>query len=86
MLLEGGETRVIDGVRFGRPTLWSDWRLAGAGCRPTPRPARRPVAYAAARMTDPATGSREYRAIRRGDGTPWTPQAAMEPTPPTGPP
>ncbi|MGE7414816.1 metallophosphoesterase [Methylobacterium tarhaniae] len=78
VLLEGGETRVIDGVRFVGATLWSDWQLAGRWLPPDApdRPAD-PVAYAAARMTDPATGSREYRAIRLGDGTPWTPQAAM---------
>lgn len=79
VLLEGGEARVIDGVRFVGATLWSDWRLAGRWLSPdTPDRPDDPVAYAAARMTDPATGSREYRAIRRGDGTPWTPQAAME--------
>lgn len=79
MLLEGGEARVIDGVRFIGATLWSDWRLAGRWLSPeTPDRPDDPVAFAAARMTDPATGSREYRAIRQGDGTPWTPQAAMD--------
>ncbi|MCF4125083.1 metallophosphoesterase [Methylobacterium sp. SyP6R] len=79
VLLEGGETRIIDGVRFVGATLWSDWRLAGRWLSPdTPDRPADPVAYAAARMTDPATGSREYRAIRQGDGTPWTPQAAMD--------
>ncbi|AWN49411.1 metallophosphoesterase [Methylobacterium terrae] len=79
VLLQGGAARVIGGVRFVGATLWSDWRLAGRWL-PADAPDRPadPVAYAAARMTDPATGSREYRAIRLGDGTPWTPHAAME--------
>ncbi len=78
VLLEGGGTRVIDGVRFVGATLWSDWRLAGRWLTPDmPDRPDDPVAYAAARMTDPATGSREYRAIRQGDGTPWSPRAAM---------
>jgi len=78
MLLEGGEARVIDGVRFVGATLWSDWRLAGRWLPPdAPGRPDDPVAFAAARMTDPATGSREYRAIRLGDGAPWTPLAAM---------
>ena len=66
------------GVRFVGATLWSDWSLAGRWLAPDApdRPAD-PVAFAAARMTDPVTGSREYRAIRQGDGTAWTPQAAM---------
>ncbi|KMO15388.1 metallophosphoesterase [Methylobacterium indicum] len=79
VLLESGEARVIDGVRFVGATLWSDWRLAGRWLSPeTPDRPDDPVAYAAARMTDPATGSREYRAIRLSDGTPWSPRAAME--------
>lgn len=77
-LLESGGTCIIDGVRFVGATLWSDWRLAGRwlAANAPDRPDD-PVAFAAARMTDPATGSREYRAIRQGDGTPWTPEAAM---------
>ncbi|TNC12313.1 metallophosphoesterase [Methylobacterium terricola] len=79
VLLEGGAVRVVDGVRFVGATLWSDWRLAGRWLSPdTPDRPEDPVAFAAARMTDPATGSREYRAIRSSDGTPWTPRAAMD--------
>ncbi|GJD63527.1 metallophosphoesterase [Methylobacterium frigidaeris] len=78
MLLDGGGTRVIGGVRFVGATLWSDWQLAGRWlAADAPDRPDDPVAVAAARMTDPATGSREYRAIRQGDGTPWTPEAAM---------
>ncbi|GJD98324.1 metallophosphoesterase [Methylobacterium isbiliense] len=77
-LLRAGAATVIGGVRFVGATLWSDWSLAGRWLAPDApdRPAD-PVAFAAARMTDPVTGSREYRAIRQGDGTAWTPQAAM---------
>ncbi|MGY2049408.1 metallophosphoesterase [Methylobacterium sp. JK268] len=77
-LLRAGEGTVIAGVRFVGATLWSDWSLAGRWLAPDApaRPAD-PVAYAAARMTDPLTGSREFRAIRLGDCSPWTPEAAM---------
>ncbi|WP_407519987.1 metallophosphoesterase [Methylobacterium oryzisoli] len=77
-LLRAGHAAVIEGVRFVGATLWSDWSLAGRWLSPDApdRPAD-PVAFAAARMTDPVTGSREYRAIRQGDGTAWTPRAAM---------
>ncbi|GJD48548.1 3',5'-cyclic adenosine monophosphate phosphodiesterase CpdA [Methylobacterium crusticola] len=77
-LLGEGAARVIAGVRFVGATLWSDWSLAGRWL-PADAPGRPedPVADAAARMTDPATGSREYRAIRQADGRPWTPAAAM---------
>ena len=78
-LLRHGRTCVLDGVRFVGTTLWSDWSLAGrwlAADAPD-RPAD-PVAYAAARMTDPVTGSREYRgSIRRADGAPWRPADAV---------
>ena len=78
MLLQAGDARVIDGVRLVGATLWSDWALAGRWLAPdTPDRPDDPVAYAEARMTDPATGSREYRAIRLADGTPWSPRAAM---------
>ncbi|MEH3148303.1 MAG: metallophosphoesterase [Methylobacterium frigidaeris] len=77
-LLRHGAATVIDGVRFVGATLWSDWALAGRWlAADDPRRPADPVADAAARMTDPATGSREYRAIRREDGTPWSPAAAM---------
>ncbi|MGU3539233.1 metallophosphoesterase [Methylobacterium sp. A54F] len=78
-LLQRGAATVIDGVRFVGTTLWSDWSLAGRWLRPgTPDRPDDPVAYAAARMTDPVTGSREYRgSIRKGDGTAWQPADAM---------
>ncbi|MDP4025543.1 metallophosphoesterase [Methylobacterium sp. NEAU 140] len=78
-LLQAGEACVVGGVRVVGATLWSDWRLAGRWLGPDApdRPAD-PVAYAAARMTDPVTGSREYRgSIRRADGAPWQPADAM---------
>lgn len=78
-LLQRSQSRVIDGVRFVGTTLWSDWTLAGRWLAPDApdRPAD-PVAYAAARMTDPVTGSREYLgAIRKADGSPWQPADAM---------
>ncbi|MCY1643112.1 metallophosphoesterase [Methylorubrum sp. SL192] len=79
-LLQGGQAAVIGGVRFVGTTLWSDWSLAGRWL--TDDTADRPddpVAYAAARMTDPVTGSREYRgSIRRADREPWSPADAME--------
>lgn len=78
-LLQGGSSIVVDGVRFVGATLWSDWSLAGRWLAPDmpDRPAD-PVAYAAARMTDPVTGSREYRgSIRNADGSWWSPQEAM---------
>ncbi|WP_232631346.1 metallophosphoesterase [Methylobacterium sp. Leaf118] len=77
--LQGGQAAVIDGVRFVGTTLWSDWSLAGRwlDADAPDRPAD-PVAYAAARMTDPVTGSREYRgSIRRADQSPWSPADAM---------
>ncbi len=79
-LLQHGAAWVIDGVRFVGATLWSDWSLADRWLRPdTPDRPADPVAYAAARMTDPVTGSREYLgAIRREDGAPWQPADAME--------
>lgn len=79
-LLQRGGSVVLDGVRFVGTTLWSDWSLAGLWLEPdaSGRPDD-PVAYAAARMTDPVTGSREYRgSIRKADGTPWQPADAME--------
>ncbi|GJE60594.1 metallophosphoesterase [Methylobacterium trifolii] len=78
-LLQRGTSCILDGVRFVGTTLWSDWSLAGRWLGPDipDRPAD-PVAYAAARMTDPVTGSREYRgAIRKADGSPWQPADAM---------
>ncbi|TXM68294.1 metallophosphoesterase [Methylobacterium sp. WL69] len=78
-LLQAGAAVIRDGVRFVGTTLWSDWRLAGRWLTDgtTDRPAD-PVAYAAARMTDPVTGSREFRgAIRNGDGSVWSPADAM---------
>lgn len=79
-LLEQGASTVIAGVRFVGTTLWSDWSLAGRWLTPeTPNRPEDPVAYAAARMTDPVTGSREYRgAIRNADGTAWSPANAMQ--------
>ncbi|WP_336488888.1 metallophosphoesterase [Methylobacterium nigriterrae] len=78
-LLQRGASTVIGGVRFVGTTLWSDWSLAGRWLAPeTPDRPADPVAYAAARMTDPVTGSREYRgSIRKADGTPWQPADAM---------
>ncbi|MBX9933925.1 MAG: metallophosphoesterase [Methylobacterium sp.] len=78
-LLAHGAGVILDGVRFVGTTLWSDWSLAGRWLTADTldRPAD-PVAYAAARMTDPVTGSREYRgSIRNGDGSVWTPADAM---------
>lgn len=78
-LLQGGQATVIDGVRFIGTTLWSDWTLAGRWLREDApdRPAD-PIAFAAARMTDPVTGSREYLgSIRKEDGTAWQPADAM---------
>ena len=78
-LLQHGAACLLDGVRFVGATLWSDWSLAGRwlAADATDRPAD-PVAYAAARMTDPITGSREYRgSIRKDDGTAWHPADAM---------
>ena len=78
-LLQGGADTVIAGVRFVGTTLWSDWSLAGRWLAPDDpeRPAD-PVAFAAARMTDPVTGSREYRgSIRRANGAAWLPADAM---------
>ena len=71
---------MIGGVRFVGATLWSDWSLAGRWLADdTPDRPDDPVAYAAARMTDPVTGSREYRgSIRRADRQPWSPADAME--------
>ncbi|MBE7248620.1 MAG: metallophosphoesterase, partial [Actinomycetospora chiangmaiensis] len=78
-LLQHSQSCVIDGVRFIGTTLWSDWTLAGRWlAAETPDRPEDPVAYAAARMTDPVTGSREYRgSIRKADGTPWQPADAM---------
>lgn len=78
-LLQHSDSCVIDGVRFVGTTLWSDWTLAGRWLGPATleRP-EDPVAYAAARMTDPVTGSREYLgSIRKADGSPWHPADAM---------
>ncbi|GBU19950.1 MULTISPECIES: metallophosphoesterase [Methylobacterium] len=78
-LLQDGAACVIGGVRFLGTTLWSDWSLAGRWLTlDTPDRPEDPAAYAAARMTDPVTGSREYRgSIRKGDGSPWQPADAM---------
>ena len=78
-LLQRAQTCIIDGVRFIGATLWSDWDLAGRWLAPDdPDRPDDPVAYAAARMTDSATGSREYLgSIRKGDGSPWQPADAM---------
>ncbi|MCJ2035861.1 metallophosphoesterase [Methylobacterium sp. J-068] len=78
-LLQRSAETVIDGVRFVGTTLWSDWSLAGRWLDGTVADAPEdPVAYAAARMTDPVTGSREFRgSIRNGDGTIWSPADAM---------
>jgi calcineurin-like phosphoesterase family protein len=78
-LLQRSQSCVIDGVRFVGTTLWSDWALAGRWLGPdTPDRPDDPVAYAAARMTDPVTGSREYLgSIRKADGSPWQPADAM---------
>ncbi len=78
-LLQGGQSTVIEGVRFVGTTLWSDWSLAGRWLTAdTPDRPADPVAYAAARMTDPVTGSREYRgSIRRADRAAWSPADAM---------
>ncbi|SFL01752.1 metallophosphoesterase [Methylorubrum salsuginis] len=78
-LLQGGQATVIEGVRFVGTTLWSDWSLAGRWLTAdTPERPADPVAYAAARMTDPVTGSREYRgSIRKADRTAWSPEDAM---------
>ncbi|KQO41526.1 metallophosphoesterase [Methylobacterium sp. Leaf85] len=78
-LLNHGACVVLDGVRFVGTTLWSDWALADRWLDETvpDRPAD-PVAYAAARMTHPVTGSREFRgSIRKGDGSVWSPADAM---------
>ncbi|WP_147081560.1 metallophosphoesterase [Methylobacterium haplocladii] len=78
-LLENGMGTVIDGVRFVGTTLWSDWSLAGRWLTAdTPERPEDPIAFAAARMTDPVTGSREFRgSIRNADGTAWSPADAM---------
>ena len=78
-LLQRGAATVLDGVRFVGTTLWSDWSLAGRWLdADVPDRPDDPVAYAAARMTDPVTGSREFRgSIRNGDGTVWSPVDAM---------
>jgi predicted MPP superfamily phosphohydrolase len=78
-LLQRGSAIVLDGVRFVGTTLWSDWSLAGRWLDGTvPDAPEDPVAYAAARMTDPVTGSREFRgSLRNGDGTVWSPADAM---------
>ena len=78
-LLQRARGVVIEGVRFLGTTLWSDWSLAGRWLTPgTPDRPADPVAYAAARMTDPVTGSREFRgSIRHADGQAWSPADAM---------
>ncbi|SFG68948.1 metallophosphoesterase [Methylobacterium gossipiicola] len=78
-LLQGSASVVLDGVRFVGTTLWTDWSLAGRWLGPdTPDRPDDPIAYAAARMTDPVTGSREFRgSIRNGDGSVWSPADAM---------
>ncbi|MCJ2133679.1 metallophosphoesterase [Methylobacterium sp. J-026] len=78
-LLQGAQTCIVDGVRFVGTTLWSDWALAGRWLAPdAPDRPVDPVAYAADRMTDPVTGSREYLgSIRKADGSPWQPADAM---------
>ncbi|MEE7439204.1 metallophosphoesterase [Methylobacterium oryzae] len=78
-LLQHARSCVIDGVRFVGTTLWSDWTLAGRWLAPdAPNRPDDPVAYAASRMTDPVTGSREYLgSIRKADGSPWQPADAM---------
>lgn len=78
-LLQHAQSAIIDGVRFVGTTLWSDWSLAGRWIADAgPERPDDPVAYAAARMTDPVTGSREFRgAIRNGDGSIWSPADAM---------
>ena len=78
-LLQCGRSVVIAGVRFVGATLWSDWSLAGRWlAEDDPVRPDDPVAYAAARMTDPVTGSREYRgSIRKADGSAWSPSDAM---------
>lgn len=79
-LLQGARACVIDRVRFVGTTLWSDWHLAGRWLDPdTPGRPADPIACAAARMTDPVSGSREYRgSIRKADGGPWQPADAMK--------
>ena len=78
-LLQGSAACVIGGVRFVGTTLWSDWSLAGRWLAPdAPERPADPIADAAARMTDPVTGSREFLgAIRNADGRPWRPADAM---------
>jgi calcineurin-like phosphoesterase family protein len=78
-LLQGARMHIIGGVRFVGTTLWSDWELAGRWlAADAPDRPGDPVAYAAARMTDPVTGSREYLgSIRTADGRPWQPADAM---------
>lgn len=78
-LLQRGSSIFLDGVRFVGTTLWSDWSLAGRWLDETvPDHPPDPVAFAAARMTDPVTGSREFRgSIRNGDGSVWSPADAM---------
>ncbi len=78
-LLQESASVVLGGVRFLGATLWSDWTLASRWLREdTPGRPADPIAFAAARMTDPVTGSREYLgAIRKEDGSPWQPADAM---------
>ncbi|GJD35501.1 metallophosphoesterase [Methylobacterium aerolatum] len=78
-LLQESASVVLGGVRFLGATLWSDWTLASRWLREdTPGRPSDPIAFAAARMTDPVTGSREYLgAIRKEDGSPWQPADAM---------
>ena len=83
-VLRDGSAANIGGVRFVGATLWSDWSLAGRwidnrlGVAGYGVSAERACAQAIEQLSDPATGSREYRgAIWTEDGAPWTPHDAI---------
>jgi Icc-related predicted phosphoesterase len=75
-VLDRAEAVEIGGVAFIGATLWTDWTLAGLWQDGAARETA--MAAATAHVTDPETGSREYRgAILRPDGAPWSPADAL---------
>lgn len=74
-LLEGGAQTTIGAVTFVGATLWTDWALAGLW-RPG-ADAGAAVLDAILSVTNPATGSREYRgSIFAAPGEVWQPHDA----------